>query len=416
MAEPSYQFPQVTVKYINWLIEQAPSESQEWISKLRQVIHQQQKELRVYFLTVDALEEQYQQERQSYDQLSRRLKQELSEHDALAQEQEQQHKHDGQLLDFLEQQLVYWRTHATQRRDKKAKREQQYHQAYFFPVVNSHYQKKYIEARDKNNQVEQQVSDLHHAMDSVKIRLKQHRQAMAAGLKYRHALVERQQQLEVDKNDLQQLMVEMKQAQSFWCQFDIQHIQPYLGLLLHVDQEYNANDSSSFSDDRWTRIRQSTMDYEQAQKHGLLQHWNPHRSRNIHFMCTQCHEINNYWPSLEKQTTQLLCKPCYHYMNAQRSVKEATTPTPNSDIQSQPLSSPQPKSQKKPLLSTLSSSSSVFMPSLFTSTTKSAHILMNDCKPFVKKMKSALALNYKLDLLAHHPLLVSRYLYRSLLS
>ncbi|CAO3599832.1 unnamed protein product [Absidia cylindrospora] len=219
-------------------------------------------------------------------------------------------------------------------------------------------------------------------MDFVKTRLKQHRHAMAAGLAYRHALVDRQQQLEMDKNAWQQQMIDMKQAQSFWCQFDTQHVQPYLDwLTLHG---CDANDD----DDRWTRLRQFTMDYEQAQKRGLLHH----RSRPIHFMCTQCHDSNHDWPCLDKRTAQLLCTSCYHHYT--RKVKAS----PPADVRQPP----------SPLLSV-----PVPVPSsLLTST---AHAFMNDCKPLVKKMKSALALNSKLNLLAQHPLLVSRYLYRSLL-
>ncbi|KAG1100247.1 hypothetical protein G6F42_017700 [Rhizopus arrhizus] len=69
-------------------------------------------------------------------------------------------------LDAHEQELNEIRDYAEQRRNKKSKRERQYHQLYHVPLVAAQYKKKYMRARDKNSDAEEKVSEIRAVVDS----------------------------------------------------------------------------------------------------------------------------------------------------------------------------------------------------------------------------------------------------------
>ncbi|CAO3595356.1 unnamed protein product [Absidia cylindrospora] len=327
-------------------------------------------------------------------------------------------RRDEQQLSHMEKQLHHLRNYAVQRLEKKAMREKQYHEVYHLPVINTQYKKKYMRARDKNDMAEQQLSELHHAMDLVKDRLKHHQQQWTHGLDHRQSLTEQRQKLSAQLDIQQELMTNMKQAQSFWCQFDTYHIQPCLELLQqwrHTSDRPGDDDD----DDQWTRLRLMSVDYEETQLYGQQQlHWD-HASWEVTFECTHCHATCESWPYLDKvRITQLLCASCYQDTRTSMIIeKKLHSILPGNrasggtggaaGINDKNVSRP---NSDKLRLSTLSTSSSASIPSLISSTSKSTHSIINDCKPFVKKMKSALAMNQKLDpMVAHTPLFVSKY-------
>ncbi|ORZ07579.1 hypothetical protein BCR42DRAFT_425794 [Absidia repens] len=321
-------------------------------------------------------------------------------------------RRDEQQLSHMEKQLHHLRNYAAQRLEKKAMREKQYHEVYHMPVINTQYKKKYMRARDKNDMAEQQLSELHHAMDLVKDRLKHHQQQWTQGLDHQQSLTEQRQKLSSQLDHQQQLMAKLKQAQSFWCQFDTYHIQPCLELL--QQWRYTNDHTGSDEDDQWTRLRLISVDYEETQLYGQ-QHWG-HASWDVAFECTHCHATCESWPYLDKvRITQLLCASCYqdtrtsmiiekklysilpgNHSGGAAGINDSHVSRPNSD---------------KLRLSALSTSSSASIPSLISSTSKSTHSIINDCKPFVKKMKSALAMNQqKLDPgMPHNALFVPKY-------
>ncbi|KAI8340812.1 hypothetical protein BC941DRAFT_418233 [Chlamydoabsidia padenii] len=364
--ELTYHQPQFTLAYIEWVMSNQDGRwQQQRLRDLQRTIQRQQKELRVFFLTVDALQVHYQQYQYSTDPLEASLVDQTHALQLHHREQERIEQELGQ----MENQLQHLRAYAIQRRNKKAKRERQYHEVYHVPMINTQYKKKYMRARDKNDAVEQQLSELHHTMDQIKDQLKQQRQQSKAVEEQRDALDQQRQQLTMELNDRKQLMVKMKQAQSFWCQFDTCHVQPCLDMLKqqHVD---------------WTRLRLASVDYEEAERYG--RHYYDHDTWDVVFDCTHCHSRNEGWPCLDKvRTTQLLCNLCYQETRTSMIVeKKLYSILPNNN------------NNDRLRLSTLStSSSSLSIPSLISSTSKSTHSLINDCKPLVKKMKSALTMN-----------------------
>ncbi|KAI8098549.1 uncharacterized protein BX664DRAFT_319010 [Halteromyces radiatus] len=400
------QTPKVTLDYIDWIIEQRQQGLQDhkWqqqrLRDIYRLVKRRQKELRIFFLTVDALQSQYRRYHHSQYQLLDRLTEEINQHDWKQHNDRRQQKQDEAQWTHLEKQLQHLRTYAAQRRDKKAKRERQYHDVYFVPVVNKQYKKKYMRARDKNNAVEQQLSDLHRDMDVIKDRLKQQRNAWSSGLAFRQQLMEQQDQIQKELDHQQALLVKMKQAQSFWCQFDTHHVQPYLDWLQRSDDDDDDDDD----DNDWTRLRLMTVDYEEAEQHG--RHTWDHESWEVTFECSHCHMTTDGWPYLNKvRTTQLMCVSCYQDNRTSMIMEKKLSSI---------FSGSQQHAYKQPDVLLFSRSSSI--PSLISSTSKSTQSIINDCKPFVKKMKSALSLNHKVDALIHNPLLISKQTQRALLA
>jgi hypothetical protein len=385
---------QFTLAHIEWLMAQG-SQDIRWqhqrLRELQRTIQRQQKELRIFFLTVDALQSQYGRQQHTNDQLNDRLTDDYADHAHTLQTHKHQQKRDEQQLGQMEKQLQQLRHYAIQRRNKKAKRERQYHEVYHVPLVNIQYKKKYMRARDKNDAVEQQLSELHHGMDLVKERLRYHRQQGTAVTEQQQDLDNKRLQLADDSEHLKQLMTKMKQAQSFWCQFDVYHIQPCLDMLKQ----------QQWDDGLWTQLRLASVDYEDTELYGR-HHWN-HTAWDVKFECTHCRTTATGWPCLDKvRTTQLLCQPCYKDTRTSMIVEKKLG---SLGAYLSPTNDQQQPSKDRLRLSALSTSSSVSIPSLISSTSKSTHSIINECKPFVKKMKSALAMNQQhKDTL--HPLLV----------
>lgn len=442
----------LTVEYIDWVISQvrdSPEQQKQFIKGFERILLQKQKEKRIFILTIDALQEQYHHLQQKQYQVIEKeeieleqMKRSLSKKRINYQQQKEE-----QELKYLEKQLQDLRDYAEKRRNKKAKRERQYHEVYHLPLINTQFKKKYMRARDKNNAVEQQLADLHHQMDHIKNNLRQARSM------YDQELVNYQKksdQLELliqKLKDLQSMLADMKKAQSFWSQFDTLHIQPCLKWVQHQLQfksnnNYNNNSSygdngddnsedyfsryrrrrsstsslSIFSFNDWHSFRASIKEYEEAEAYGDKK-WNCHHHEqqqwNVTFNCTLCQSSIRSWPYLDKvRANQLLCSSCYHQNRTSMIVeKKLQTFLPKNELSASVatnLTRPNLLFRYSTTQSSSSSSSMVSIPSSFIhSTSKSTHSLINDCKPLMKKMKSALSLNHQKSDPLPHPL-VSR--------
>ncbi|KAI8336150.1 hypothetical protein BC941DRAFT_428439 [Chlamydoabsidia padenii] len=378
----SLPIPQVTTKYIDWITDQQryghkdDTWQQQRLYDLEQIVRYDQDKLNVFYLTIDALQIQYHQYQQTHHQTMLQLNQAHLNHEAKMQQLERQQQHKEQQLKHLEEQLQYWRTDAAERRDKKAMREKQYHQVYFVPVINTQYKKKYMRARDQNNAVEQHLSDLHRAMDGVKDRLRRYRQEWTAGIQYRQELHDQQEKTTEALDRLERLCRDMEQVSTFWHQFESQHIIPYLTMLKNHD------------DGQWRRM---TKAYEVTHRYGQ-QRYGDHIAWDITFDCAYCHITINGWPWLINRS-DLVCTSCHHTIHVNNNL---------------PAISPSPSYARSRCSSTTTTKTSISLPLLLSST------LLKDCKPYVKKIKSAL--NTKVDFLANNSILMSRHFYRSILA
>ncbi|SAL99150.1 hypothetical protein [Absidia glauca] len=358
--------PEVTTKYIDWIIDQLQHKDQTWqqqrLDDLTRLVQNQQSELCLFLLTADALQSQYAQQHCRHGETLTQLVQDSFVHNNKMDRLHRQQQLNKQKLQHLESQLHHWRTDAAERRNKKAMREKQYHQVYFVPVINAQYKKKYMRARDKNSAVEQHVSDLHRVMDGVKARVRQEQQQWAAGLHQRQVLEDQQHTVKAALERLDQLMKDLADTRNFWFQFKAHHVERYLALC-----------QGGIDVEQWPRS--ATMDYEQHYQNG--RQWRTWKE--ITFECTHCHATIEGWPHLDT-SAQLTCLPCMKPVD--------------------PLLSPIPcitshRHNPRPRLPSI--------PSILSSTL-----------PYVKKLKSAL--NTKIDFLANNSLLVSRHFYRSILT
>ncbi|CAO3626280.1 unnamed protein product [Cunninghamella blakesleeana] len=428
----------LTVEYVDWVISQVrhlPEQQKQYIKEFERNLLQKQKEKKIFLLTINALQEQYHHlQKEQYQVIEKeeieldQLKRTISKNGINYQQQ-----HEEQELKYLEKQLQDVRDDAERRRNKKAKREKQYHEVYHLPFINHQFKKKYLRARDKNNAVEQQLADLHHQMDHIKNKLRQTR------LKYDQDVLyyqKRSEQLEIliqKLNDQQSILADMKKAHLFWSQFDTLHSQPCLKWV--QDQlQFKSNHHHSYDHDRdhddyfshhrrrhssislsssssspfslfsfndWHSFRSLIKEYEEAETYSHHKKWNPlEQSWHITFHCHSCQSSIQSWPYLDKvRTNQLLCSSCYYQNRTSMIVeKKLQTFLPKNELATSVathLSRPNLlfRYSTNQLSSSSSSSSMMSTPSFIQSTSKSTHQFINDCKPFMKKMKSALSLN-----------------------
>ncbi|KAI9301180.1 hypothetical protein BJ944DRAFT_10074 [Cunninghamella echinulata] len=408
---------QLTVKYVDWIISQVQNstaaanitgeqqQQKQLIKSLELLLLQKQKETRIFSLTVDALQRYCQSLYQHQYQVIEQVEIELEDLKRRTKRGSYQQQFEEQELRQLEKRLQEMRDYAEQRREKKAKREKQYHEVYHLPIINAQFKKKYMRAREKNNAVEHQLAELHYQMDHIKEKLRQYRAKEKEEQDYYQKKWDQHQIFIKQWDQQQKMMLDMKKAQRFWTEFDTLHLQP---CLKWAQQQNNNNEyhrryslpssTATISFNDWYSFRAAIKKYEEANIYGMNK-WNHEQwLENITFDCSLCHEsITGLWPYLDKvRTDQLLCTSCYHNNKTSMIVeKKLQTFLPNK------LTASRPNLLRSATQSTLS------IPTLVSSTSKSTQSLLQDCKPLMKKMKSALALNQqKSDMLPH--LLVSR--------
>ncbi|CAO3617580.1 unnamed protein product [Cunninghamella echinulata] len=413
---------QVTVNYVDWIISQVQNstttttmtgeqqQQKQLVKSLELLLLQKQKEIRLFSLTVDALQRHFQSLHQNQYQVVEQVEMELEDLKRHTKRGSYQQQYEEQELKQLEKRLQGIRDYAEQRREKKAKREKQYHEVYHLPIINAQFKKKYMRAREKNNAVEHQLAELHYQMDRIKENLRQYRAKEKEEQAYYQKKWDQHQVFIKQWDQQQKMMMDMKKAQLFWSQFDTLHLQPCLKWI----QQHNNNNNeyhrryslpsttttttTIISFDDWYSFRSAIKKYEEANVYGMNK-WNHEQwLEYITFDCSLCHGSNTrLWPYLDKvRTDQLLCTSCYHNNKTSMIVeKKLQTFLPNK------LTASRPNLLRSATQSTLS------IPTLVSSTSKSTQSLLQDCKPLMKKMKSALALNQqKSDMLPH--LLVSR--------
>ncbi|KAI8070769.1 hypothetical protein BC940DRAFT_345375 [Gongronella butleri] len=416
-----------TVATIEGLLQQIGAdrrhEKAQW-RVLQRVLQQRQKQLRVFFLTVDALQVYYGRVRHSLAQLVSRLEDEMDDQAYQDKVRRRDQRQAEERLTVLEQELQDLRAYAEQRRDKKARRERQYHDMYRLPVISAQYKKKYMRARDKNSQVEQDLSEVHDAIETLRHLIRESQQDWRHAQQRMDAL-EVERRSTVDQLQAQQLLLkQLQQAQGYWCQFDTRHLQPCLEWLNErlrsssmpvgpkspmaspsvasyaspsrpmasaasfrtfsspsILSSSSSRSSNDLHDAQWTSLRLMAVAYEQAEQHGL-ETWPEviHGRDDVQFDCSMCMDTCHGWPCIDKvYTTRLLCHECYQSTRTSMIIEKKVQRFVPNDANGQPVID----------LRRLSTP-------LVKSASKSTQLLLHECRPLLKKMKSALVLKQQL--------------------
>lgn len=217
-----------------------------------------------------------------------------------------------------EQELNDIRQYAEQRRNKKAKREKQYHDFYHVPIVAAQYKKKYVRARDKNSDAEEQVSKIRCTVDACQKAISETTKLMMESQKKIESLIIQKQEADDKSKQAEDMIAELQDGQKFWSSFDNNQLPIALkatqGFIEAIQRHTRKSGSNTLSqivhyESEFVKIfRLALNEYGEAEAYAQSR-WG---SIQVAFNCAKCNICQVGWPNLDKvRTTDLLCDSCY---------------------------------------------------------------------------------------------------------
>jgi hypothetical protein len=304
-------------EYIISLPNKRNSAFKSMIFLLREIEDQfktRQKKNRVFYQVADVVTERYKKKVYANQQLVQNITLDLQdiEHDihhlnnrSVTLKQELQ-GHEDELNDI--------RDYAEQRRNKKSKRERQYHQLYHVPLVANQYKKKYVRARDKNSDAEEKVSEVRAVVDTCQQAIADIARSIGDCHKRREQLALQKQDLEKQTKDTEDLVFNLQEGRKFWSSFDqyqsITASKATTTFIETIQKHANAINSRLMdpNNDFVKIFRMAMFEYGEAvnyaeERWGQLQ---------VEFDCAKCKQSHQGWPKADKvRTHDLLCEACY---------------------------------------------------------------------------------------------------------
>lgn len=221
-----------------------------------------------------------------------------------------------QELDGHEDQLNDIRDYAEQRRNKKSKRERQYHQLYNIPIVATQFKKKYVRARDKNSDAEEKVSEVRATVDSCQRAIGELSKSLAECQKRREELIIQQQELQVQKQQVEDLLFNLHEGCKFWSGFDqyqsdtaIKATNTFIETIQKHAKNHNTFHKIMDPNNDFVKIlKMALYEYGQAESYAESR-WD---QLQVEFDCAKCRTSHLGWPTPDKvRTADLLCDTCY---------------------------------------------------------------------------------------------------------
>ncbi|KAI8991453.1 hypothetical protein BDF20DRAFT_844741 [Mycotypha africana] len=211
----------------------------------------------------------------------------------------------------FEDELNQIRIYAEQRRNKKSKRERQYHQFYNVPLISDQYKKKYLRARDKNLDAEERVSELRTTVDSCQMAVNEVAKAISDVQKNQEQITAKQDDLHSENIHTRQLLQDLQEADRFWRDFDeyqISSVEEHTAQLIEIAQRSSLIMSGSNLSNFLSQYKSILFNYENEEAYGD-KHW---QNLRIDYECTKCRQMLHDWPRLDKvDKTHFLCNACY---------------------------------------------------------------------------------------------------------
>ncbi|KAI8347339.1 hypothetical protein BD560DRAFT_411118 [Blakeslea trispora] len=220
-----------------------------------------------------------------------------------------------QELEEHEAHLIEVRHYAEQRRNKKSKRERQYHQLYHVPFVATQFKKKYVRARDKNSDAEEKVSEIRSIVDSCQRAIAEMTRSITDCQIKRQELLINQEQVEQEVKQVEDLVFNLNEGCKFWTNFDQHQLMTASKATTHfieTVQQYNKNNQLHAIDnphlDTVKIFKMALFEYGEAERYAESR-WS---SLEVEFECAKCHTPQRGWPKPDKvRVMDLLCDPCY---------------------------------------------------------------------------------------------------------
>ncbi|KAL9538209.1 hypothetical protein MBANPS3_011104 [Mucor bainieri] len=219
-------------------------------------------------------------------------------------------------LDAHEQELTEIRDYAEQRRNKKSKRERQYHQLYHVPLVAAQYKKKYMRARDKNSDAEEKVSEIRAVVDSCQRAIGEISKSLGDCQRKKEQLILNQQDVEHQTTETQELMTSLQEGCKFWQGFDQHQSITAQKAVTHFIESLQRNSTSNTAlrqcvdpnNDIVKLFKMALYEYGEAERYAD-QRWG---RLHVEFDCAKCQVSQVGWPKPDKvRPNNLLCAACY---------------------------------------------------------------------------------------------------------
>jgi predicted nucleic acid-binding Zn-ribbon protein len=219
-------------------------------------------------------------------------------------------------LEVHEEELNGIRDYAEQRRNKKSKRERQYHQLYNIPIVNNQFKKKYVRARDKNSDAEEKVSEVRSTVDSCQRAIAEISKSLVDCQSKKEQLIAQQQDTEKQVNQVKDLVFNLQEGTKFWHGFDqcqLDTAAKATTQFIETIQKHAKNHNT------FHKIMDPNNDFVKILKMALYEYGEAERyaeSRwgqlQVDFNCAKCKTSQFGWPMVDKvRVHDLLCEPCY---------------------------------------------------------------------------------------------------------
>jgi hypothetical protein len=282
---------------------------------LHQVIQQvehRRKLIQEYVQTVNIISRQYDRKQQSLEQFIHQLHdREQSLDEGLLKINVQQKELERRQV-RIEHDLQTMRQIAEKCREKKLRCEQYYHAVASVPLLSAQSKKRYIKARDKNAEAEQQLSEVRQALDKCKTHLKLVSKTVSAQYSEQD-LLSNQRRGSVDTiiTSKQQLDY-LRQGSEFWSGFDSYQAQVVLESAIYLldPNQPKQKDSALDMDQVWIKtFKLACFEYGDRELYGDMC-WNP-KSLQINFNCDLCQTSQVGWPNVIRDQ-ELACELCYN--------------------------------------------------------------------------------------------------------
>lgn len=286
------------------------------LRQMESQIQTRRKQNNHFYQVVHAVDERYRRKIYTNQQLAQRIHSEIT---YIVHDMDQLTCRRTSLkeeLDTHEQDLNDIRDYAELRRNKKSKRERQYHQLYHVPLVAAQYKKKYVRARDKNSDAEEKVSEIRAVVDSCQRAISELSKSLGDCQRKREQLTLNQQDVQNQSKEAQELMITLQDGCKFWQGFDQHQSITAQKAITHFIESLQRNSTNNSAlrqsmdpnNDIVKLFKMALYEYGEAERYADKRWGN----LNVEFDCAKCQVSQIGWPKPDKvRPNNLLCAACY---------------------------------------------------------------------------------------------------------
>ena len=287
------------------------------LHKIKENIENRRKKNLNFYQTSTLVEGIYNKEIYSHRQLSSSIHGEIKYIENDIYQLSKQQEILKQELNMHKEEMNIIREYAEYRKNKKTKREKQYHDFYHVPILAAQYKKKYIRALDKNSDAEEQVTKVRSTVDSCQLVIIETAKAINESQKMVESLIIQKQDAENKVKQAEEMINELHEGQKFWSGFDnsqlptaLKATQALIEVIQRHEKKSNTNITQAVNNENEfvKSFKLALYQYAEAE-HYAESRWG---NSQVEFSCARCKTNQVGWPNLDSiRTSDLLCDSCY---------------------------------------------------------------------------------------------------------